>query len=176
MTVKLHLNLVISVVWLMWTALPISSQVTNELQIESVDGSVQLVGLDVGYGFATVPMTLLEGLGWSTTEVGDLLVLVGPEEIEIRLGHRTPFFRWNDQILQFVDTPYRIEGETYIPLQLLTDFFPKRLPTLYAFNEVNFTLQAADPSELRGDALAEVKPGDGAVSYTHLTLPTIYSV
>ncbi len=171
MTVKLHLNLVISVVWLMWIALPISSQVTNELQIESVDGSVQLVGLDVGYGFATVPMTLLEGLGWSTTEVGDLLVLVGPEEIEIRLGHRTPFFRWNDQILQFVDTPYRIEGETYIPLQLLTDFFPKRLPTLYAFNEVNFTLQAADPSELRGDALAEVKPGDGVSSSDTLSSP-----
>ena len=171
MTVKLHLNLVISVVWLMWIALPISSQVTNELQIESVDGSVQFVGLDVGYGFATVPMTLLEGLGWSTTEVGDLLVLVGPEEIEIRLGHRTPFFRWNDQILQFVDTPYRIEGETYIPLQLLTDFFPKRLPTLYAFNEVNFTLQAADPSELRGDALAEVKPGDGVSSSDTLSSP-----
>ena len=171
MTVKLHLNLVISVVWLMWIALPISSQVTNELQIESVDGSVQLVGLDVGYGFATVPMTLLEGLGWSTTEVGDLLVLVGPEEIEIRLGHRTPFFRWNDQILQFVDTPYRIEGETYIPLQLLTDFFPKRLPTLYAFNEVNFTLQAADPSELRGDALTEVKPADGVSSSDTLSSP-----
>ena len=171
MTVKLHLNLVISVVWLMWIALPISSQVTNELQIESVDGSVQLVGLDVGYGFATVPMTLFEGLGWSTTEVGDLLVLVGPEEIEIRLGHRTPFFRWNDQILQFVDTPYRIEGETYIPLQLLTDFFPKRLPTLYAFNEVNFTIQAADPSALRGDALTEVKPGDGVSSSDTLSSP-----
>ena len=162
---KLHLNLVISVVWLMWTALPISSQVTtNELQIEFIDGSVQLVGLDVGYGFATVPMTLFEGLGWSTTEVGDFVVLVGPDEIEIRLGHRTPFFRWNDQILQFVDTPYRIEGETYIPLQLLTDFFPKRLPTLYAFNEVNFTIQAADPSEWRGDALTEVKPGGGVSS------------
>ena len=171
MTVKLHLNLVITVVWLIWTALPISSQVTNELQIESVDGSVQLVGLDVGYGFATVPMRLLEGLGWSTTEVGDLLVLVGPEEIEIRLGHRTPFFRWNDQILQFVDTPYRIEGETYIPLQLLTDFFPKRLPTLYAFNEVNFTLQAADPSELRGDAVTEAKPGDGVSSSDTLSSP-----
>ena len=171
MTVKLHLNLVISVVWLMWTALPISSQVTNELQIESVDGSVQLVGLDVGYGFATVPMTLFEGLGWSTTEVGDLLVLVGPEEIEIKLGHRTPFFRWNDQILQFVDTPYRIEGETYIPLQLLTDFFPKRLPTLYAFNEVNFTIQAADPSALRGDAFTEVKPGDGVSSLDTLSVP-----
>ena len=168
---KLHLNLVISVVWLMWTALPISSQVTNELQIESVDGSVQLVGLDVGYGFATVPMTLFEGLGWSITEVGDLLVLVGPEEIEIRLGHRTPFFRWNDQILQFVDAPYRIEGETYIPLQLLTDFFPKRLPTLYAFNEVNFTIQAADPSEWRGDALTEVKPGDGVSSSDTLSSP-----
>ena len=171
MTVKLHLNLVISVVWLMWIALPISSQVTNELQIESVDGSVQLIGLDVGYGFATVPMTLLEGLGWSTTEVGDFVVLVGPEEIEIKLGHRTPFFRWNDQILQFVDTPYRIEGETYIPLQLLTDFFPKRLPTLYAFNEVNFTIQAADPSALRGDAFTEVKPGDGVSSLDTLSSP-----
>jgi N-acetylmuramoyl-L-alanine amidase len=145
--------------------------VTNELQIEAVDGSVQLVGLDVGYGFATVPLTLFEKLGWSTTEAGDLVVLLGPEEIEIRLGHGTPFFRWNNQILQFVDSPYRIEGETYIPVQLLTDFFPKRLPTLYAFNEINFTIQAADPSEWKGDELSEVKPGDGGSSSDTLSSP-----
>ena len=171
MTAKRHPASVISALWLMWTALPISSQVTNELQIEAVDGSVQLVGLDVGYGFATVPLTLFEKLGWSTTEAGDLVVLLGPEEIEIRLGHGTPFFRWNNQILQFVDSPYRIEGETYIPVQLLTDFFPKRLPTLYAFNEVNFTIQAADPSEWKGDELSEVKPGDGGSSSDTLSSP-----
>ena len=161
MTAKRHPASVIFALWLMWTALPISSQVTNELQIEAVDGSVQLVVLDIGYGFATVPLTLFERLGWSTTEVGDLVVLLGPEQIEVRVGHRTPFFRWNEQILQFVDFPYRIEGETYIPVQLLTDFFPKRLPTLYAFNEVDFTIQAADPSGWRGDELTEVKPEDG---------------
>jgi len=171
MTAKRHPASVISALWLMWTALPISSQVTNELQIEAVDGSVQLVGLDVGYGFATVPLTLFEKLGWSTTEAGDLVVLLGPEEIEIRLGHGTPFFRWNNQILQFVDSPYRIEGETYIPVQLLTDFFPKRLPTLYAFNEINFTIQAADPSEWKGDELSEVKPGDGGSSSDTLSSP-----
>ena len=118
MTAKSHLALVIFAACLMWTALPISSQVTNELQIESVNGGVQIVGLDVGYGFMTVPLTLFEGLGWSTTEVGELVTLLGPEQIEVRVGHRTPFFRWNNQILQFVDFPYRIEGETYIPLQL----------------------------------------------------------
>jgi len=171
MTVKRHPASVISAVWLMWTALPISSQVTNELQIEAVDGSIQLVGLDIGYGFATVPLTLFERLGWSTTEVGDLVVLLGPEQIEVRVGHRTPFFRWNDQILQFVDFPYRIEGETYIPVQLLTDFFPKRLPTLYAFNEVNFTIQAADPSEWRGDEFSQVKFGDGVLSSDTLSPP-----
>ena len=171
MTAKRHPASVISALWLMWTPLPISSQVTNELQIEAVDGSVQLVGLDVGYGFATVPLTLFEKLGWSTTEAGDLVVLLGPEEIEIRLGHGTPFFRWNNQILQFVDSPYRIEGETYIPVQLLTDFFPKRLPTLYAFNEVNFTIQAADPSEWKGDELSEVKPGDRGSSSDTLPSP-----
>jgi len=171
MTAKRHPASVISALWLMWTPLPISSQVTNELQIEAVDGSVQLVGLDVGYGFATAPLTLFEKLGWSTTEAGDLVVLLGPEEIEIRLGHGTPFFRWNNQILQFVDSPYRIEGETYIPVQLLTDFFPKRLPTLYAFNEVNFTIQAADPSEWKGDELSEVKPGDRGSSSDTLPSP-----
>jgi N-acetylmuramoyl-L-alanine amidase len=35
------------------------------------------------------------------------------------------------------------------------------LPTLYAFNEVDFTIRAADPSEWRGDELSEVKPEDG---------------
>ena len=171
MTAKRHPALVISAVWLMWTALPISSQVTNELQIEAVDGSVQLVGLDVGYGFATVPLTLFERLGWSTTEADDLVVLLGPEQIEIKLGHRTSFFRWNDQSLQFVDFPYRIEGETYIPVQLLTDFFPKRLPTLYAFNEVDFTIQAADPSEWKGVELSQAKPGEEVLSSDTLSLP-----
>ena len=171
MTAKRHLALVIFAAYLMWTALPISSQVTNKLQIESVDGGVQIVGLDVGYGFATVPLTLFEGLGWSTTEVGELVTLLGPEQIEVRVGHRTPFFRWNDQILQFVDFPYRIEGETYIPLQLLTDFFPKRLPTLYAFNEVDFTVRAADPSEWKGDELSQAKPGEGVLSSDTLSLP-----
>ena len=171
MTAKRRLALVISAACLMWTALPISSQVTNELQIESVDGGVQIVGLDVGYGFATVPLTLFEGLGWSTTEVGELVTLLGPEQIEVRVGHRTPFFRWNDQILQFVDFPYRIEGETYIPLQLLTDFFPKRLPTLYAFNEVDFTVQAADPSEWKGDELSQMKLGEGVLSSDTRSLP-----
>ena len=171
MTAKRHLALVIFAACLMWTALPISSQVTNELQIESVDGGVQIVGLDFGYGFATVPLTLFEGLGWATTEVGELVTLLGPEQIEVRVGHRTPFFRWNDQILQFVDFPYRIEGETYIPLQLLTDFFPKRLPTLYAFNEVDFTVQAADPSEWKGDELSQMKLGEGVLSSDTRSLP-----
>ena len=171
MTAKRHLALVIFAACLMWTALPISSQVTNELQIESVDGGVQIVGLDVGYGFATVPLTLFKGLGWSTTEVGELVTLLGPEQIEVRVGHRTPFFRWNDQILQFVDFPYRIEGETYIPLQLLTDFFPKRLPTLYAFNEVDFTVQAADPSEWKGDEFSQMKLEEGVLSSDTRSLP-----
>ena len=171
MTAKRHLALVIFAAYLMWTALPISSQVTNKLQIESVDGGVQIVGLDFGYGFATVPLTLFEGLGWATTEVGELVTLLGPEQIEVRVGHRTPFFRWNDQILQFVDFPYRIEGETYIPLQLLTDFFPKRLPTLYAFNEVDFTVQAADPSEWKGDELSQMKLGEGVLSSDTRSLP-----
>jgi N-acetylmuramoyl-L-alanine amidase len=40
-------------------------------------------------------------------------------------------------------------GDTFIPLQLLTDFFPRRLPDLYDFDGPNATLRAGDPA-LRG--------------------------
>ncbi len=174
MTAERHTVLKVSAVLLMWAALPVSSQVRNELKILAADGSEQLVGLDVEYGFAAIPLTLFERLGWSTTEVGDLVVLSGPEEIEVRLGNGTPFFRWNNQILQFVDLPYRTAGETRVPLQLLTDFLPRRLPALYAFNGPDFTLQAADPSDWRGDGVSEevqVELGGGVVSSDTLLPP-----
>ena len=90
------------VVWLMWTTAPISSQVTNELKIEASDGSTELVEIDFRYGFAAIPLTLFEGLGWSTTEIDGLVTLLGPEQIEVNIGYGTPFFRWNNQILQFI--------------------------------------------------------------------------
>lgn len=164
------LALVSFAVWLIWTAVPISSQVTNELKIEAADGSTELVELDFGYGFAAIPLTLFEGLGWSTNEIDGLVTLAGPEQIEVNIGHGTPFFRWNSQILQFMDPPYRVDGETYIPLQLLSDFFPKRLPALYAFDEVGFTIRAADPSEWKDDELSQVKPEDGRSSSDILPL------
>lgn len=144
--------------------MPISSQVRNELKIEGADGSTELLELDFGYGFAAVPLKVFERLGWSTTGADGSVTLVGPEQIEVNVGHGTPFFRWNNQILQFMDRPYWIDGETYIPLQLLSDFFPKRLPALYAFDEVDFTIQAADPSEWKDDELSQVKPADGMPS------------
>ena len=76
----------------MWTAVPISSQVRNELKIEGADGSTELLELDFGYGFAAVPLKVFERLGWSTTGADGSVTLVGPEQIEVNVGHGTPFF------------------------------------------------------------------------------------
>ena len=59
-------------------------------------------------------------------------------------------------------------GDTFIPLQLLTDFFPRRLPDLYDFDGPNATLRAGDPALRGGYRLARAAAGilDDEIEHT----------
>jgi N-acetylmuramoyl-L-alanine amidase len=123
---------------------PAAAQRVPELSIEWSDGSVARAAVSMERGYAAVPLPLFEELGWTATESGNGVELsVGGEfTVALRLG--TPFFSWDGIVLQLADAPYRAGGVTYLPLQLLADFLPRRLPDRYEFDGSRSLLRAGD--------------------------------
>jgi N-acetylmuramoyl-L-alanine amidase len=65
------------------------------------------------------------------TPVGALLA--GPRGARLELRDGTPFLRWGAAVAQLVHAPYFEGAELFVPLQLVTDLLPARLPDDYAF-------------------------------------------
>ena len=132
-----------------------SAQGRPELRVERADGAFSRVRVDLENGFAAVPLSLFRDLGWTVSADRGSVSISVPGEIVISLTVGSPFFRWDGVVLQLTDAPYAVGGDPFIPLQLLTDFFPRRLPDLYDFNGPNSTLRAGDPTVIGGRADSE---------------------
>ncbi len=145
---------------------PASGQVFDRLQVEG--SGVEPGGIRVSFrrGFASVPLTALESLGW-TVEGGDRLAsaVFGDGRLKVEAGQ--PFVGWRDRIVQLVDAPYSFGGEIQVPLQLLVDFLPAYLPEAYDFDPARSVLTVrpapspafADP----GGATRSVAPASPSV-------------
>lgn len=114
------------------------------LEIVRETGASATVPVTLDRGYAVVPVSVLESLGWSVTEAGGAFELSAAGEISVTMRHASPFFRWDGVVLQLTDPPYRANGGTLIPLQFLTDFLPRRLPGLYDFEGATSILRAGD--------------------------------
>lgn len=142
---------------------PAAAQQAPALRIERADGSMTDAGVVFDRGYATVQLALLDDLGWSVTEVGGDITIAVPNEIVVALRIGSPFFRWDGLVFQLSDAPYRDANRVLVPLQLLTDFFPTRLPDLYEYDGARSLLRAGDPSLVGGARPAGGGPGGGAV-------------
>jgi len=120
-------------------------QQSPELRIERAGGDVTQATIALDRGYAAVELSLFEDLGWTVAEQGNELVVSVPGEITIALRVGTPFFTWDDILLQLADAPYRDGGGVLVPLQLMTDFLPRRLPDLYEYEGSTSLLRAGDP-------------------------------
>jgi N-acetylmuramoyl-L-alanine amidase len=143
----------------------LAAQAPPTLGVERADGSVSPVTVVLDRGYAAVALSVLGDLGWSTTESGNELSVSVPNEIVVGMRIGSPFFTWDGLVLQLTDAPYRNGGRAFVPLQLLTDFFPRRLPDLYEFDGSRSRLRAGDPVPVRGGAPgapAGVAPGGAA--------------
>ena len=156
---------------------PVGAQDRPALQVEREDGSFQALPVAAVRGYAALPVSVFRTLGWVVREedgrVG--LSIPGRAEIELRVG--SPFFRWGAQPMQLVDAPYREGSEAYLPVQLLTDFFPERLPEYYDYDARSGRIRAGDPSRApasgvgsSGGSQSQADGGDGVVP----TPPTPY--
>ncbi len=144
-------------------ALP--AQSAPRLEIERGDGSSTTVAVRLDRGYAAVPLSVLSDLGWGVEVVDGGLTLSAAGEIALSLRIGSPFFRWDGVVLQMADAPYRLGAETFVPLQLLSDFLPRRLPGLYDFDGARSVLRAGDVSLLGeqspSSSSGNVEPGPG---------------
>jgi N-acetylmuramoyl-L-alanine amidase len=121
------------------------AQQAPTLRIEREGGASTAAQVATDHGFAAAPLSLFQDLGWTASQAGGEIRIGIPNEISIVLRVGTPFFTWDGLVLQLADAPYVDSGSTFVPLQLLTDFFPRRLPDLYDFNGAQALLRAGDP-------------------------------
>ena len=138
---------------------PLGGQGVPELTIESAEGAVDVRALDLEMGFAAVRLTLFEELGWAVAELDGAIAMLGPHGVAMSLTIGSPFFTWDDEVLQLADVPYRDAGGTLVPVQLLADFLPRRLPELYSFDGPTLTLQAAQAEDWPGTTVVRLRPG-----------------
>jgi len=124
------------------------------LQIVRESGPPVNVPVTLDRGYAVVPVTTLESLGWSVTEAGGGFEFSAAGEISVTLRVGSPFFRWDGVVLQFTDAPYRTNRGTFVPLQFLTDFLPRRLPGLYDYAGATSVLRAGDLALLGNEVQA----------------------
>lgn len=122
----------------------VPAQSQPRLDIQREDGSTTRVSVLIDRGYAAVPVTVLEDLGWRAEIDGSSLTLSAAGEMALSLRVGSPFFRWDGVVLQFTDVPYRAGSGVFVPLQLLTDFLPRRLPGLYDYAGDRSLLRAGD--------------------------------
>ncbi len=146
------------------------------LRVERADGNVSTASVALDRGYAAVDASLLGELGWTVSEDGNALDLAVRDDVRLSLRVGSPFFTWDGIVLQLSDPPYRDGGRTLVPLQLLTDFFPRRLPDLYEFDGAQSLLRAGD---LGGGGATRAGQANGSASPaaaqpTELTEPSPY--
>jgi len=123
------------------------AQSRPDLRLQWEDGRTERLTLSTDRGYAALPADALGRLGWSVTVSGDAVRADGPSGSRLELRAGSPFFRWNDEVLQLTDPVYRSDGRMRVPAQLLTDFLPRRLGQLYDFEGPALTLRSATGGE-----------------------------
>jgi N-acetylmuramoyl-L-alanine amidase len=139
----------------------LGAQQAPALRVERADGSMTDVAVVLDRGYAVVQLALFDDLGWNVSESGNVVSITVPNEIDVQVRVGSPFFRWDGIVFQLADAPYREGDRVLIPLQLLIEYLPTRLPDLYEYDAVRAVLRAGDPALIGGRQQAEAEPETG---------------
>lgn len=123
-------------------SLPASAQDRPHLRVRDAAGEVA-IPLTTERGFAALPARVLERLGWTEASSGGEVAWSGPDGARLTLHGAAPFVRWDGALLQLADAPWGEGDALHVPLQLLTDFLPWKLPGLYAWEAEGMVLTSS---------------------------------
>jgi len=124
-------------------------------------------------GFAAVPATALEHLGWQTSQSQTFqpqaLTFVRGDE-QLTFQPESPLVSWRQDWIQLIAAPYREGSALWVPLQLLTDVIPDRLPDLVAALEADW-LQVRVPAVAAPAPAPAVAPTPASPAPARLATP-----
>jgi len=132
-----------------------AAQDVPPLRIRGPGDQVRSVVTAEHRGYHAVPASALIGLGWSLESRDGEWLVRHPSGTTLRLVEGSPFFHWNDDLRQLVGAPYVFGEDVYIPVQLLLDYFPARLPEAYTLTGAageEPTLRVLDPAHWSGSS------------------------
>ena len=140
-------------------AAPISAQ-TPDFWLRLGANESEVLEIDDERGFAAFAAAELRRLGWEVSRERNT-VTIRSDSIEVRVAVGSPFFTWNEAVLQFTDEPYVERGLVYVPAQFLVDFVPHRVagyaydPSTRTLTDQPWTRVAEVPSQsvLSGEAV-----------------------
>lgn len=123
----------------------LGAQERLRVRLQDSDEATVSVEVETHRGYAAVPASLLERVGWTMelSESAARLRLPGRARLELTAG--TPFFTWDGELFQLVEAPYFFGGRLYLPLQLVSGFLPRRLAHAYDFEARDRVLTVRDP-------------------------------
>ncbi|MDX1568065.1 MAG: N-acetylmuramoyl-L-alanine amidase, partial [Longimicrobiales bacterium] len=119
-----------------------SGQSLGTLRLSGPSGDGTSVPVSDHRGYAAVPGTALESLGWEIDTGGTTVVARLGEDALVELRPGSPFFSWDGELFQLVEAPYFFGERLYLPLQLVTGFLPRHLDDVYAFDEAMREIRA----------------------------------
>ncbi|MFW6199229.1 MAG: N-acetylmuramoyl-L-alanine amidase [Gemmatimonadota bacterium] len=151
-----------------------SGQSLGSLRLAGPSGEGISVPVADHRGYAAVPGTALESLGWEIDVGGSTVVARLGEDALVELRPGSPFFSWDGELFQLVEPPYFFGERLYLPLQLVTGFLPRQLDDDYAFDEgarevralasARWTPDAPRGGSARSDGAGRAGPAAGGTS------------
>jgi N-acetylmuramoyl-L-alanine amidase len=155
-----------------WRAEAAAGSVASATSATEVRDPVS-VPVSFARGFAAVPATALEHLGWQTSQSQTFqpqaLTFVRGDE-QLTFQPESPLVSWRQDWIQLIAAPYREGSALWVPLQLLTDVIPDRLPDLVAALEADW-LQVRVPAVAAPAPAPAVAPTPASPAPARLATP-----
>lgn len=103
----------------------------REVLVEGPDGAVLRIPVSSPRGFAAIPASELERLGWTFVRDRDVVRAHSAAGQDLLLRAGNPWIRWGDDVYQLSDPPYLQSERLHLPVQVAVDLLPRVLPEVY---------------------------------------------
>ena len=106
------------------------------------------IGVSTERGYAAFAARDLERLGWVVFEEEGRAVLTWePGGLEVEAFPDLPFLLWDGAAVHLADPPYRGGGRTFLPVQVLVDILPWKLPGAFGYESGSWELEILGPAQ-----------------------------
>ena len=130
------------------------------------------IGLSTHRGYAAFAASDLERLGWRVREDGDRARLTwGSDGLVVEVIPEIPFLLWGHSVVHLADAPYRAEGRTFLPVQVLVDVLPWKLPRAFRYATGSWVLEVLGSEGAAQAGGGAPRPPSGAQPTSPATPP-----